>query len=474
MASSRGHFLFHRFFYLGSVIVRGQKKNYSAYWLVAALVFFAAFLLCGFYNRPASDDFEFLRVVKAKGVTGSMLFFRDTWNTRWAAILWLNIWLKCYLVTGTFFWYHLITLLALITSASFAVKRVTSYYLHSPLNNKTIFILASCIAMALFYSTFSIPDTWFWINTSTMYGWSHIYAFLAIGALFSKQHTIKDSIVLVIAAIFIGGGNEPFALNAILISGFAAIALTKTNAANKIRMLLLFIACVALSFLYSYAGNGHTVRSSLLPHPGVTGLSWILVKSLVKFTLLYLPSRLPAILLFLVPFYFLGSNYKGMIRTRSLVRYTFIAGAILLVTALAPVVFIMAEMGPERAWSQLSLYLTLGGAILFFIAGYRFRERIELIRIIPFTGIMGIALVIATSVSAVFQAKAYSHAWDNRMHSIATQLTTASDEILVTGSLPAPGWLHSAEIAEQPEHFTNQHLQHYLNTPLPIRRIRNN
>jgi len=456
------------------VLVGGQKKHYSVYWYVAAVVFFVAFLTCGYYNRPASDDFEFLRVLKEKGVAGSMLFFRDTWNTRWTAILWLNIWLKGYMASGTFFWYHLTTLSALVLSACFAVKRVTSYYLQSQLENTTTFLLGSCTAIALFYSTFSIPDTWYWMNTSTMYGWSHVYAFLAIGALFSKQHTIKDLSLLVISGVLIGGGNEPFALNAVAISIFIAIVLVKSNSHNKIRLLLLFAACIVLSFSYSYTGNGHAVRSSLLPHPGVTGLSWILVKSLVKITLLYLPSRLPAILLFLAPFYFLGSNYKGMIRTRSLVRYTFIAGATLLVTSLAPVVFIMAEMGPERAWSQISLYLTLGGAVLFFIAGYRFRERIYLIKIIPFTGILAVALVMATSVSAIFQAKTYSHAWDNRMHSISSQLTTAHDEIVITDSLPAPGWLHSAEITDQPEHFTNRHLQKYLGTMLPLRRSKEN
>src|SRR5512135_2415116 len=91
------------------------------FWLITVVLFALAFLWCGYYNRPASDDFEFLRMLRNEGWNDSALVFRYTWNTRWISILWLNTWLLIYENTGSLLPYHVCTLAALWLSTRYFI-----------------------------------------------------------------------------------------------------------------------------------------------------------------------------------------------------------------------------------------------------------------------------------------------------------------------------------------------------------------
>jgi len=60
--------------------------------LIPALVVFAAsFLALAWFNRAASDDFEFMFRFREVGFMESIKFYYETWNTRWMAMGLMNL-----------------------------------------------------------------------------------------------------------------------------------------------------------------------------------------------------------------------------------------------------------------------------------------------------------------------------------------------------------------------------------------------
>jgi hypothetical protein len=232
--------------------------------------------------------------------------------------------------------------------------------------------------------------------------------------------------------------------------------------------LLLFLVAVLAAFCIGYTGAGRSVRSSLLPDPGIILKVWILVKALIKLFMIHIPGKLPALFLLLAPFFYLGSQYDGRINIRRAVKKSALAFIVLCVVSLLPVVYVMAEMGPERAWSQISLYLTFFMAFLLFITGRYYKLRFNALKTIKIFGGLSAAWVFATGLSAVATAFSYSRAWENRMHYVERMIKAGNNEVIYVKPLPPAGWLHSAEITTDPGHFTNIHFRQYMETENPI------
>ncbi|MBL0341813.1 MAG: hypothetical protein IPP71_13290 [Bacteroidetes bacterium] len=132
--------------------------------LIPALVAFViCFLMTAFYNRYASDDFEFLYQYRELGLGGSVKYFYDSWNTRWLAIGWMNIVFMLTGSLGSLLYYHLVSLVLLW----FAFYRVIKNFVEAALIFRVI--TSGFMMVSFYYSCFSISDVFFWVNTSTMY-----------------------------------------------------------------------------------------------------------------------------------------------------------------------------------------------------------------------------------------------------------------------------------------------------------------
>lgn len=131
----------------------------------------------------------------------------------------------------------------------------------------------------------------------------------------------------------------------------------------------------------------------------------------------------------------------------------------------------MSEAGPERSWTQLSLYLTAYCAFLSAYAGKHSKMQMQLSTISRIFTIMMFLFVASSMIPKIREAALYAKAYDKRMELLNNMKMHSSGAIIVeVEPLPSSGWLHSAEISENPEHFSNRHLQNYLEVPFQIKR----
>lgn len=429
---------------------------------VPLFLFLLFFLLAGIYNRYASDDFEFLFRYHDLGLRGSVAYFYENWNTRWLAISFMNLVFSITSTVHTLLWYHILSVDLLWFAFYRIVRNITQRGTVDSL------LLSGFAVIAFFYSCFSISDVFFWINTSTMYLWSVIALALIAGELMSEQRTVPGYMLIIFSAAYIGGSCEPLAAVTMvtIVTLFIYTLRYNFNSINRDNMLLkcaLAFLFITATFTISMSGDGHLVRSSFLPvvSPGIK--SWILVKSFIKMIFFYLPSKLMICLLFSFPWMLLGLTSSVTKINGRILRLSTIAFIALVILSLAPVVFVMSEMGPERSWTQISFYLTAYCSLLAFYAGTAMSKRLNPESALKIYAGIATLYILATALPAAIKNYQYRKSYDERMFVIdeaktAEQKTT----VIALEPLKEPGWYHSAEISADPYYFTNVHLKRYL------------
>ncbi len=450
-------------------------KWFSSATLIAGGVFILSFLWNGVHNRPAHDDFEFLAMVSDLGIIGSVAYYYDHWNTRWAAILAANLFYHNYENTGTFLAFHVITLVVWYLVIYNLVRNIFRTH---PIMRWQLITLTTCSVSGLFFATFNYADSYYWVNTSAMYHWNLVaFAFFVSVYLGSASPLYKYAVALV-TGLYIGGAGETFVVMAsTLLLGILSLNLLKRTVTQP-ALLLTFLAMILSGVLISYLGQGHEIRSQFLPATDITFKFWVLVKSMVKFMFLKIPSKLAPLILFSTPWYFAGNSLRRLdirfaerVEFKTLLITAFLAVVVMALITFAPLAWLMSEMGPERAWNHLSwvLYMAISG-IFFYMGNHMNLSFLTNSTVQKVTGSMIILYTLFVSTPAVLSATAYSNSWDERIETINKKISTsASDTILIENRLVVPEWLHSAEISSDPAHFTNQHLKRYLKTSKEIR-----
>lgn len=440
-----------------------SSRTFPLTWWVPLLLFLFHYLLTSYLNRPASDDFEFLTVLNEKGITGSVAHFYHTWNTRWVAIGFLNIILTAGQWLNTWVWYHLLALLLLWSAFFRIIKSLTG------LSRSALLLLAGYTTVAFVYTLFSIPQTLFWLNTSSMYCWSLIALLTAVGTYLNPGNKALTMTVIPLAALYIGGAYEPLAITLMVaLIAYLMYKIRRTGSWTGHSSLLLFLLFLIISFLVGYAGEGNRIRASFLPQTNWDYKLVVAGKSMAKLFFLLGPPKFFMALLFSFPWMLLvGWGWVGAPSLRLLKRATMVL-LLLIMISLVPMSWLMSEMGPERALSQISLYLT-GYAILFMAwLGGKWQGILHGKRIaVMYLSLISLYLtynacqMIAADVN-------YAKAYDERMERLIRYRDEGAGEVVVVQPLPLPGWLYAAEIDTSAGHFTNRHLQHYLQTDFLI------
>src|SRR6185503_10447662 len=123
----------------------------------------------------------------------------------------------------------------------------------------------------------------------------------------------------------------------------------------------------------------------------------------------------------------------------SIKKYFFIS-LILIFIFLVSTSFIMSELGPDRALSQVSFLISFCFAVLLFIIGYKvhIRERIfQILKII--TVIFSIAVLTIIFQKQFSIAKEYAAAYDQRMYFLTDLNKSEQKNVIELNALPPSG-----------------------------------
>jgi hypothetical protein len=450
------------------------ENSRSKFFLFAFLgiAFLLLYIFLSSNNRYAADDYYYLKNVRDSGVWNGMIISYTTWVTRWTALLFLNVIFLFNDLFHSLLPYQIFTLTALWTVLIVFMKVIDQRFFHFGFSTVVHFIYTLILIASFFFFSFSVAETWFWITSTSMYLWSIIFFLAGVALILSLKKKMLVSMCCAACFIFIGGASESMAIS---IGVFLFVTIIyhvyKRNnpraflsSSENILLIIAFIS-LAVSLLITYAGPGRMIRQSALPDTTVLNAVFITIKSVVKLLLFYLPVKIHWIIFFIVPWIYLGSIHSSdetIFLEKIFLRVVQFVLVFLVVSfiCLFPVSWLLGESGPFRAWILVTLALSFFCAASgFYIGRYTQWNKKYLSRIVYVTMVAAILFLVIIILDQQKAASAYSEAVDGRMKILKV---TRQKETIVLESLPPSGMLYSAEISDDSSHFTNKHLQNYL------------
>ena len=174
--------------------------------------------------------------------------------------------------------------------------------------------------------------------------------------------------------------------------------------------------------------------------------------------------KIPSILLYLVifslPFHFLGSKNNNYNRSKFIYNI-FSATALLGVSIYLfqlPITYKTQAIAADRTLFPLCCLIYLYSCYIFYQIGTQNLIRNKITSQVLITTIFTAVLII-NCINLWKQypiVKKYASAYDQRLHLIETSY---NDELIKLPPLPNSGFIYSNEISNNPAHFTNQHLK---------------
>ena len=316
------------------------------------LVLLVGWILLSFYNVLVDDDLVFLRLLQEKGIAEATHYQYDTWNTRWMSFLWLHLWMGSFTPTGSLLPYHFFTLAALIAVSYRSVRALQILnWVREGSAADTLF-MATLMAFAIIVSSYHIGDTWFWVNTSTMYGWNLVFILWAFSiVLLPYKIRLINSVLLVICGLYTGGASEPAVASLILL---ASTGLILGKIPSRYRTpILIFMLSMVCSFSIAYMGEGHVQREKALPDAGLIRWAGLSAWYFIRIIIIESPVRWILIIALLWPLRHQELNKRPHTVPSSL---NLILGYVLTVGVHSTsLVAIMGDYGPPRSLSFIGL-----------------------------------------------------------------------------------------------------------------------
>ena len=404
-------------------------------WFIKALLFTVIFFSVSYFNRLAEDDFLFLETVKQKGIWQATLAHYYSWNTRWIAIAWLNVWYWFINKGVPVFIFNWLTLFFMISCFYVLLKRIN---IKLSKNQKFLYSILFCIYF--FFSTFNIPDAWYWINSTTMYLWNIGFLCLATSIVLKREKlTTLDYFMLCFCGIYIGGASEPLVITVIFITSLILVFNNKLKAFQISKnALVLFSFSILLSFLIAFNGAGHVARSNALPHTSFITSSHKSFYYSLKILAWHFPKHIIPFILFSMPFFYLGyinADEKKEFKIWSLYAKGFIAIFILSYINTLPVVYLMGDYGPSRAWTSIAFFICIITGFLFYRTGEFIKSKYLNEKLFELTGIISFCFLLGSGIYNLQIANNYAKDYDAKKQ---------------FNDLPESGWLHSAKAGSTP------------------------
>lgn len=438
-----------------------KRLTYWIFWLVA-LSFALLVVVLGWYNRFAHDDYGVLLKVNEFGVFDSVGYWYETWSGRWAANLIIAGILKVFYNYGGLWLYVIITL----AFCFWACRVFVDSLLNKVHKNLSLWGFSGLLGVSLFYLTFDIGETWFWVTSSVMYLWTVLACLLGLGWLLNDKQHLWQWLGIGLCFLFVGGANEGFTV--VLLVALPFLLLVK--GISKPKLTVAFTALL-VGFVILYLAPGNGIRKGFFPEVSllqtfkVAGVSFkILVKEFI------LP-KFPYLVLFSLPWVGIGLS-ADKLSTGAFLRVVGLmvfATAILCFLAMLPTAYSLVSLGPKRYLTQVSLYLVLDTVGIGYYMGRYFKST----RFFPIVVLVAIVTIVGLNIYNLIAqypiAKRYAAAEDARIALLLEEKQKGRMEILSLDPLPPSGMLKSNEITEYPDHFSNQHLKDVLGLNFDIR-----
>jgi hypothetical protein len=323
------------------------------------LLFLLGFGLLAYYNVLVDDDLVMLRGVQAHGIVGATIDHYDSWNTRWMSFFFLHTWMSFWTEDSSPLLYHLFTLGSLFFVSDLFLRSLQAKNgLNAYTSTSDRILKSGLFTAAIIISSFHIGDTWFWVNTSTMYGWNLIALLGAVSISIKplQNKFIQDSLITFLG-LYVGGAAEPAVVCLFVI--LIGVLYNKSDRTQEYRNHILnFLIGMSVSFGIALAGDGHSKREAALPDLSV--VDWFIHSGYfsAKIACIHAPLRIFLVLTLLYPI-FSNNNNTAKLSVGKGTVYALMAWLFVVVLHTYFITFVMGDYGPPRAWSFISFVSVL-------------------------------------------------------------------------------------------------------------------
>lgn len=432
--------------------------------IISNVIFIALYVILASNNRIAHDDYYSIYIVNKLGIIDSVIYQYDNWCTRYISVF-LSFTISSLLkYKYTLFIYNILLLQLFIISIYYSLNACKKLLNESVRNDKLQILNYSVFFVsAIFYSSFNIGETWFWLSSTSTYLLSVIMLFFAFSFIFNNKKNMANKVSITLVSVFIGGSNGTLSLLLLLVLFVLFLLYQQKNKLIANKLLLSFV-CVLISFVILYLGNGNNIRSSSFNSISVLDSFILNIKTTAIILFMRVPSILIYILLFILPTFHIFGN------TQNITKSTFIKRCLVSASILLALLFLFQLPITYKTQDVAAIRTLLPISILFFVYGlfliYNICQ-IESFRLrIPtaFAQLYLVGIILFNLWNLQNQYKVtnnYASKYDERIETIKK---LSHMDTIALKPLPSSGFLYSSEITFDANHFSNKQMKVGLQT----------
>lgn len=445
------------------------ERFYKIVLSIGFVLFAILFVVLSFNSRLATDDYYFIGDTLNHGMLEQVWFQYMNWSGRYTATLPINIIYNLFQTNQEYYYsLPLISFFLLLVGLILLINEINKRN-HLSFSKFNVFILGSSFVSLLFFLSYNIGESWFWYCGYSSYLWSITALIWGLFLLTTNKNNPIHTILATICFIYIGGASEIYSsiiglIYTIFLYKKYQKKIDRKSFVNENRKLIVVYLFFGISFIIFLVAPGNYLRDGLFPEHNFIKALFITAKSIIKFFIIYFPSKIPYIIAFGVPFAFIGNQAyaKGKVQQNIFSNFKKITSLFLAISFLFLflVAFVMVETGPARVLFFLSFMLTIYFAICFFQFGLNgtFQKYFKLLSIASILLILGITSYNLFEQSTI--STKYAKAIDERVLFLKKlKAKNISDTLIILKPLPPSGMLYSAEISSDTTHFTNRELK---------------
>ncbi|MDP4266100.1 MAG: DUF6056 family protein [Bacteroidota bacterium] len=453
---------------------KALKSYYNLLSAFAGFLFVSLYCILSYYNSFAADDFFYINDVHHAGIIGTMFKYYREWGGRWITCLHANIIYYFSAYKYTIFIYGFITIILFTLSINILLRNVL-LKLNINLNKLKLFAFSSLILSFLFFTSFNIPEIWFWNGATASYLYSVIFMTLGFGLILNGKKSFILKTLIFICFFITGGESETYAIVIFLILIFALVLSYRNKLILSLRKdIYIALTGFIISFIITCLAPGNQNRMLFLPHPDILKASLITFKFLANILLHNIIQDSGWYLLFFLIFIRIGYEYRDKFKIINNALHFKLSSALLIIMVFISIfstVYLLSDYPPGRCTFQITYFIAI--YVLFW--SIRIGAKIKLNdRFLSFiiNGLLLILIVLFLLIiySQVGIVKKYAKAVDNRKELLEQLRAEKNSKTIDLKSLPASGYLFSSEISTDTNSYLNKNLKHVMNLGFNVKR----
>ena len=469
-----------------------EKRIKDILLLIPALAFLLYFILMQWHNRPALEENSFICAIRQGGPWN---LFRNIYlhsGGRWSGFAVLTIvyyfssiaekpWLPVFI-------YFVCLIGFLVASIRLLLKEFFRKIMTTNVGSRKLLSWSIILTAAIYYSSFSITDDWYWMSSSFIYVLPLPFGIAGLALLLRDERTILQTLAMWICFVFVGSGAENISVSVFfgmiffLGSVYINRKLTFKNILKDAIMrktlpvFIIFLFSMASSLLapgnfnrihYEQTFRGQN-KLEIIP-PGKMDFN-----DKKPETDLVL-QRKNIVWLFLSAIgFFIGAKSSSKSvdhkQGKKLFRFLLLMTGISAIVTLAFMELVFHTLGPLRSWLPVTTAVTFLIFYLSFRAGIFFREKIPGLEIISSLYYFLVLVLFVMQISNHLPlVRAHAMAYDERVAMLKGLERSGNKNTIELDPLPISGILLPSEITADEKDVPNKKFAKAIGITFPVK-----